>query len=33
MKRFMGLQILEGFKRKRKYNEAVQDLEDHFPLS
>ena len=29
----MGLQILEGFKWKRKYDEVMQDLEDHFRLS
>ena len=32
MERFMRLQILEGFKRKITYK-AMQDLEDHFPLS
>ena len=30
MEQFMELQILEGFKRKRKYNEAMQEVEDHF---
>ena len=29
----MELQILERLKRKRKHNEAMQDLEDHFRLS
>ena len=29
MERFMGLQILR-FKGERKYNEAMQDLQDHF---
>lgn len=30
MEQFMELQILEVFKRKRKYNEAMQEVEDHF---
>ena len=33
MERFLELQILEGFKIKRKYKEAMQDLEDHFRFS
>ena len=30
MEQFVELQILEVFKRKRKYNEAMQEVEDHF---
>ena len=32
-RKIMGLQILEGFKSKRKYNETAQDLENHLCLS
>ena len=31
MERFVGPQILERLQRK-KYNQAMQDLEDHFRL-
>ena len=33
MEILIGLQIFEGFKRKRKYNDVMQDLEDLFRLS
>ena len=33
MEILMGLQILEGSKNIYIYNEAMQDLEDHFRLS
>ena len=30
MKRFMGLKLLEGFKRKRNIMGEMQNIEDHF---
>ena len=33
MERFMEFPILGGFRRKRKYNEAMQEVEYHFHLS
>ena len=33
IKIFMGFQILEGFKRKNKYNEVMQYLQVHFHIS
>ena len=32
MKRFMGLKLLEGFKRKRNIMGEMKNIEDHFCL-